>query len=71
MTSFAAECKWFMPKISIQQQIANQVAREKATHERDLQNKALTDATYGIGQVIMCILGLKDIQRNSLPFPTR
>lgn len=71
MSSLATECRFFMPKISIQQRIANQLARENATRSRELQNKALIDATYGIGQFIMTILGLQDIQRGALPFPKR
>ena len=71
MSALAAECRLFMPKISRQQMIANQLARENARRERDFQNRALINATYGIGQFIMTILGLQDIKRDALPFPKR
>lgn len=71
MSAFATECRFLMPKISMQQKIANQLARENASRERALQNQALIKATYGIGQIIMTILGLQDIQRDALPFPKR
>lgn len=70
MPSLAAECRLFMPKLTREQIVANQIQRQKEREKMALQNEVMLRATYGIGQFLMGIFGLKDIPRNALPFPT-
>jgi len=69
MVSLAAECKFLMPKLSQEEIRVNQIRRAAERNKMAAQNELLLNTTYGIGQLFMTILGLKDIQRSALPFP--